>query len=122
MPDFSTQATILRTIDYGDSDKIVTLFTSRYGKIVAIAKGAKRAKSAFGGPIEVLTYGSLMFTTPDSPGLATLTEFDVDPNRTNPALICVDLYVLHCGLLAVELLDNLAKAQLSINRERGQRH
>lgn len=55
MPDFSTQAVVLRSVDYGDSDKIVTLFTSGYGKISAIAKGAKRSMKRFGGTLELFS-------------------------------------------------------------------
>ena len=37
-------AIVLQVRDHGDSDKIVTLYTLEHGKIVLIAKGAKRSK------------------------------------------------------------------------------
>ena len=53
----------------------------------------------------MLSCGHMVYTEPRSEGLATLTELDVDYGRTNPAKISSDLYILHCCLLAVELLD-----------------
>jgi DNA repair protein RecO (recombination protein O) len=77
MPDFSTQATILRTIDYGDSDKIVTLFTSRYGKIVAIAKGAKKSLKRFGGTLELFSLVDVVWSRGGRKGLPILKEATV---------------------------------------------
>ena len=57
MASLNTPAILLRRIEFGDFDLIVTLFTPAKGKISAIAKGSKRAKSAFDGPIEVLSAG-----------------------------------------------------------------
>jgi DNA repair protein RecO (recombination protein O) len=47
-----SQAIVLQVTDYGESDKIVTLFTDRFGKLKAIAKGAKRSKKRFVNKLE----------------------------------------------------------------------
>ena len=52
----------ISAIDYSETSQIVTFFTRETGKISAIAKGSKRPKSAFGGPIEILAYGNIVFT------------------------------------------------------------
>ncbi len=36
------EAIVLKTIDYGETNKIVTLFTRDQGKIAVLAKGAKK--------------------------------------------------------------------------------
>lgn len=35
---------VIRTIDYGETNKIVTIFTREWGKVAAMARGAKKAK------------------------------------------------------------------------------
>src|SRR3954469_19269402 len=44
-----TQAVVLRSIRYGEADRIVHLYTPMRGRVGAIAKGARRARSRFGG-------------------------------------------------------------------------
>ncbi len=52
MPDFTGAAILLRRIDYGDQDLIVTFLTREGGKGSAIAKSAKRSVKRFGGILE----------------------------------------------------------------------
>jgi DNA repair protein RecO (recombination protein O) len=47
-----TEAIVLRSIRYGDADRILHLYSARRGRIGAIAKGARRPKSRFGGRLE----------------------------------------------------------------------
>jgi DNA repair protein RecO (recombination protein O) len=46
------QAIVLRSIRYGEADRIVHLYTPGRGRVGAIAKGARRARSRFGGRLE----------------------------------------------------------------------
>jgi DNA repair protein RecO (recombination protein O) len=47
-----TEAIVLRSIRYGEADRILHLFTPDRGRLSAIAKGVRRAKSRFGGRLE----------------------------------------------------------------------
>lgn len=47
-----TEAVVLRSIRYGEADRILHLYSSDRGRIGAIAKGSRRAKSRFGGRLE----------------------------------------------------------------------
>ena len=47
-----TQAVVLRSIRYGEADRIVHLYSATRGRIGAIAKGSRRPKSRFGGRLE----------------------------------------------------------------------
>src|SRR3954466_13645935 len=47
-----TQAVVLRSIRYGEADRIVHLSTPHRGRGGAIAKGARRSRSRFGGRLE----------------------------------------------------------------------
>ena len=93
----------IRAIDYSDTSQIVTFFTRENGSLGAIAKGSKRAKSAFGGPIEVLTGGAIAFSSSENSGLATLTEFEQKP--LCPAVISRPS-AFYCCLFAMELLNS----------------
>src|ERR1700733_132339 len=47
-----TEAIVLRSIRYGEADRILHLYTPNHGRIAAIAKGARRARSRFGARLE----------------------------------------------------------------------
>ncbi|MGZ5337499.1 MAG: DNA repair protein RecO, partial [Solirubrobacterales bacterium] len=42
---FKTEAVVLRSIRYGEADRIVHLYTAARGRMSAIAKGSRRPKS-----------------------------------------------------------------------------
>jgi DNA repair protein RecO (recombination protein O) len=46
------QGVILRSLRYGEADRILHLYTPHRGKVGAIAKGVRRARSRFGGRME----------------------------------------------------------------------
>jgi len=97
-------AICIRAIDYSETSQIVTLFTRANGKIQAIAKGSKRAKSTFDGAIEVFSFGKIVFAESKKEKLATLTEFEQAPAFTPAG---DNLFALNCCLLGTELLSNL---------------
>jgi DNA repair protein RecO (recombination protein O) len=47
-----TEAIVLRGIRFGEADRILHLYTPHRGRVSAIAKGVRRAKSRFGGRLE----------------------------------------------------------------------
>ncbi len=47
-----TEALVLRSIRYGEADRILHLYTPAHGRVGAIAKGARRSKSRFGARLE----------------------------------------------------------------------
>ena len=47
-----TEAIVLRSIRYGEADRILHLYTPAHGRLSAIAKGARRARSRFGARLE----------------------------------------------------------------------
>lgn len=98
------RAVCLRALDYSETSQIVTLFARLSGKIRAIAKGSKRPKSAFDGPIEALSFGAIVFSDSHKDKLATLTEFQQQPVRDG---LRRHLLSLHGALFAAELLNAL---------------
>ena len=47
-----TEAIVLRSLRYGEADRVLHLYTPQRGRINAIAKGVRRARSRFGGRLE----------------------------------------------------------------------
>jgi DNA repair protein RecO (recombination protein O) len=84
--------------------QIVTFFARETGRIGAIAKGSKRPKSSFGGPIEVFSYGKIVVSVPNKDKLATLTEFEQSLNFSR---LADNLFALNCSFFAAELVNLL---------------
>ncbi len=59
---YKTEAIVLKHIDLGEADRILTLYTPNLGKIRAVAKGVRRVKSRLGGHVEPLTNCSLLLS------------------------------------------------------------
>lgn len=57
---FRTQAIVLSRRDFGESDRLLTLFTPDHGKINAIAKGARKPNAKVSGHVELLTRSDVM--------------------------------------------------------------
>ena len=49
---FKTEAVVLRSIRFGEADRILHLYSAERGRIGAIAKGARKPRSRFGGRLE----------------------------------------------------------------------
>ncbi len=47
-----TEAIVLRSLRYGEADRILHLYTPHRGRVGAIAKGVRRTRSRFGGRLE----------------------------------------------------------------------
>jgi DNA repair protein RecO (recombination protein O) len=47
-----TQGIVLRSLRYGEADRVLHLYTPDRGRVSAIAKGVRRARSRFGGRLE----------------------------------------------------------------------
>lgn len=57
MPSFTTPAIVIRRADYGDFDRMVTLFSPDLGRVEAIARGCRRPKSPLVNAVEPFTSG-----------------------------------------------------------------
>lgn len=70
-----TEGIILRKLRYGEADSILQVYTRKYGRIGAIAKGVRRSKSRFGGRLE--PFFRLDMVLHEGRGdLATITSVD----------------------------------------------
>ena len=55
-----TEAIVLGQHDFGEADKVVTLYTKEFGKLKAVAKGVRRIKCKFGSSMEPFSHNHLM--------------------------------------------------------------
>ena len=51
----TTKAIVLSRVDYGDSDRIITILTPEYGKLSLMAKGVRKINSKLAGGIELFS-------------------------------------------------------------------
>lgn len=71
-------AIILRVVDFSDTSCVVTMYTRDFGKIGALAKGARRRKSPFEAALDVLSICHVVFVHKTSEALDILTEAKLD--------------------------------------------
>lgn len=55
---YRAEAIVLRTLDLGEADRILVLFTRHFGKVHVVAKGIRRATSRMAGHAEPLTHAT----------------------------------------------------------------
>lgn len=77
MPVQKTPAIVIRFYPLRESDKIITFYTAEFGKIKAVARGVRRPKSRFGGGLELLNYGTLVFFERPNKDLQIVNDFDL---------------------------------------------
>jgi DNA repair protein RecO (recombination protein O) len=69
-----THALLLRRVDYGESDLVLSLFTAELGRISALARGARRSRRRFGGVLEPMHTLEVAFDERASSELFILRE------------------------------------------------
>jgi DNA repair protein RecO (recombination protein O) len=57
---FQADALVLRGREYGETDRLLTLFSREYGKIEALAKGVRRPTSKQRGGTQLFTYADFL--------------------------------------------------------------
>jgi DNA repair protein RecO (recombination protein O) len=77
MPLVETEAIVLRTYRLGEADKIVSLFSRQLGRVRAVASGAQRTKSRYGGTLESLGYVRLWFYERENRDLVRLNSAEI---------------------------------------------
>lgn len=77
MPLFTTNAIVIRSLNYGESDKIVTFFTQDFGKLKGIAKGARRSRKRFQNVLGLFSHLCLNFFDKEGMGLVRAESCDI---------------------------------------------
>lgn len=53
---YKTEGIVIKRINFGEADKILTIFTPRYGKIVALVKGVRKINSRKSPHVELFNH------------------------------------------------------------------
>jgi len=101
-----TEALVIRLADWSESSKVVTLFSRDFGKLAAVAKGAKRLKSAFESALDLLTICNIVIIRKSGGSLDILTEAKLQKRFTARN---GSLESLYAGYYLAELLDSLTE-------------
>ncbi|OGL41905.1 MAG: DNA repair protein RecO [Candidatus Schekmanbacteria bacterium RIFCSPHIGHO2_02_FULL_38_11] len=72
-----TKAIVLKSLNFAETDKIITLYTQSFGKIGTIAKGARRINSKFGSSLEPGTLLDVIFYEKESSNLSNVSQSSI---------------------------------------------
>lgn len=98
----STEAIVLKSIDYSDTSLIVRLFTRDYGKVTIISKGARKSKRGLGGMLKPPNQISITYRHRDNRDIQTLAGCEFATRH--PGLL-TDMARATAAMMAVEMLD-----------------
>jgi DNA repair protein RecO (recombination protein O) len=77
-----SDALVLRRVEYGEADLIVTLFTRAEGRVSALARGARKSRRRFAGALEPFFTIRVRFDERPGAELAVLTQAEITRART----------------------------------------
>ena len=99
-----TTAIVLRVVPFSETSSILTLFTRDFGKLGAMAKGARRLKGPFDSALDLLTVCRIVFLRKSTGALDLLTEAKLVRRFRPPGR---DLSCLYAGYYVAELLTKM---------------
>jgi DNA repair protein RecO (recombination protein O) len=97
---YRCEAIILKRIPLGEADLLVTFYSREFGKVRAVAKGARRSTSRLVGHLEPLTL--LRLSLAQTRTLDIITQVQIMRNFTH---LKGDLDAISRGLYVAELVD-----------------
>ena len=106
MPAEKTTGIVLKVVDFSETSCVVTFYTRDFGKITAIAKGARRLRNPFEGAIDLLASCRIVFLRKSVDKLDLLTEARLLRRFRSAS---VDLSRFYAGLYVIELVSSLTE-------------
>ncbi len=77
MPTHDAEAVVLRQYALAEADRIIILFSKEFGKVRAVAQGAKRPKSRLGGCLEPLTHVRIRYYIKEGSDLGKIHQCEL---------------------------------------------
>ncbi|GER66931.1 DNA repair protein RecO [Weizmannia acidilactici] len=91
---------VIKNTDYGESNKILHIYTREFGKLSVMARGAKKPNSRLAAVSQIFTYGNFLFQP--SRGLGTLQQGEI---VSSMRYIREDIFKTAYAVYVIELLD-----------------
>ncbi|MFD2046095.1 DNA repair protein RecO [Ornithinibacillus salinisoli] len=96
---------VIKTMDYGETHKIVTIFSRKIGKFSALAKGAKKTKSRMAAVTQPFIYGQFLVYV--NSGLSSIQQGEIIQSfRTIREDIIKTAYLAYITELTEKLIDD----------------
>ncbi|WLR43979.1 DNA repair protein RecO [Bacillus carboniphilus] len=102
---------VVRSIKYGETNKIITIYSEQIGKVGLMARGANKPISRLSSLTQLFTYGSFLFHR-SSKGLGTLEQGEIVHSMRD---IREDLFLTAYASFFAELLDKATESN-EVNR------
>src|SRR5215831_500596 len=100
-----SEAILLGSVAYGDADRVVTLMTRSHGKVGAMARGARRSRTRFGGALGPFVVAEAMLRERRGAELMLLDSYHV---RRDFSRLALDVVKMGHASYATELLRELS--------------
>ena len=100
---YRAEAIVLKTIDFGETDRILTLLTRHFGKVSVVAKGIRKPTSRLAGHAEPLTHATYQLARGRNLDVLTGAE-----SRSLYRELREDLHGIAAGWYIAELADRFA--------------
>jgi DNA repair protein RecO (recombination protein O) len=104
---YKTEAIVLDRKDFGEADRLLTLYTPGLGKVRAIAKGARRTTSRLSGHIELFTHTALFLAQGRNLDIVTQSQLIHSHERLRE-----DLWRAALGFHILELVNHFSEERL----------
>jgi len=101
---YQAHAVIIKQSKFGEFDKILTIYSSEFGKLPTVARGACRPGSKLGGNVEPMTYSLLMLARGRNLDIVTQSQC-ID----GFAALKTDLWRTSCALYILDLVDSFTE-------------
>lgn len=108
-----SDAIVLRSIDQGETSRIVSLFTLKHGRISIIAKGARRPKSKFGSTLQPASYIQAVYYYRPQSDILTLSE---SSHVMRFPIMMADIHRMSAAFRMIELVRALTEQNDSAPR------
>lgn len=101
-----SEGIVIKTINYGETNKIITLFTKEHGKIGLMARGAKKTRSQLAAASQLFFYGQFLYQK--GKGLGVLYQGEsIEPFRQ----LKTDIEKMAYSAYIVEMVDKLTEQE-----------
>lgn len=104
---YQIEGIVIRSIDYGESSKIITLCTKLHGKVGIFVRGAKKARSRHVAATQLFTYGEFVFFR----GMGHLGTLNSCEIMESNQLLREQLHLTAYASYVVELVDKALQAE-----------